>query len=391
MMYDALPTSVKTGGSPITMAQRTKYNFTITVNKSKVINVTATLEPWSDVKAEDQTIDNAHIELEFYKNSNGTAITEKTFDLYRLNDGSNDINTGVSKATNWGGNYTDKATLNYVNNKWETTWFFEDNKSFYHFRSVKAGITIQGTTNDADDYFVITSGAQDGHDYHWGAPIKKDATITYNTSNGYADIISPAIGATNSAINMTELHMMSNINVVLRTTTTTNAVALEDASNNQCKVTLTYFYKDGTVNMGNGLVKTTGSLDDGTNGVFSAPTKGTAPDGTGYIKTTNPFTFAVVPQALKRTGNDDHLYVGITIKTPDNNQYYVVEKLSDILATANDGSQNQTTRENIAFWYPNHSYTYTFTITKAGISNVTCTVEKWKEVTAENQNISLEN
>ena len=182
---------------------------------------------------------------------------------------------------------------------------------------------------------------------------------------------------------------MSNINVVLRTTTTSNAVALEDASNNQCVVTLTYFYKDGTVNMGNGLVKTTGDLNDGTNGVFSAPDKGTAADGTEHIKT-NPFTFAVVPQALKRTGEGDHLYVGITIKTPDNNQYYVVEKLSEITATANDGSQNQTTDGKIDFWYPNHSYTYTFTITKAGISNVTCTVEKWKEVTAENKTITLE-
>ena len=390
MMYDALPASEKTGGSPITMTQGTKYNFTITVNKSKIINVTATLEPWSNVTAEDQTIDNAHIALNFYNNTSGTAITKKTFDLYRLNDGSDNINTGVSAATNWGGHYTDKATLTYANNKWETNWFFEDNKSFYHFRSVNENIKIKESNTDTNDYFVITSGAQDGNDYHWGAPIKKDATITYSTSNGYADIISPAIGATNSAINMTELHMMSNINVVLRTTTSTNAVALEDASKNQCVVTLTYFYKDGTVNMGNGLVKTTGDLDDGKNGVFSAPATGIAPDGTGYIET-NPFTFAVVPQALKRTGEGDHLYVGITIKTPDNNQYYVVEKLSDIIAKTNGGSQNQTASNKIDFWYPNHSYTYTFTITKAGISNVICTVEKWKEVTADNQNISLEN
>jgi len=175
--------------------------------------------------------------------------------------------------------------------------------------------------------------------------------------------------------------------VVLRTTKTANAVALE-SGDEQCVVTLTYFYKDGTVNMGNGLVKTTGTLDDGTNGVFTKATAGTVADGTGYIKT-NPFTFAVVPQALTRTLGDN-LYVGITIKTPDNNQYYVVKSLAEIVASANGGSQNQTTNGKIDFWYPNHNYTYTFTLTKAGISSVTCTVQGWVDVTATNKDITLE-
>ena len=84
------------------------------------------------------------------------------------------------------------------------------------------------------------------------------------------------------------------------------------------------------------------------------------------------------------------MYVGITIKTPDNNQYYVVKKLSEIVASANGGSQNQTANSAITYWYPNHNYTYTFTLTKAGIKNVTCTVEKWTEVTAKDQTITLE-
>ena len=75
---------------------------------------------------------------------------------------------------------------------------------------------------------------------------------------------------------------------------------------------------------------------------------------------------------------------------PDDNQYYVVKSLADIIATANGSSQNQTTNEEINFWYPNHSYTYTFTLTKAGIKDVTCTVEDWINVTADNKDISLE-
>lgn len=389
MMLDALNSGQSTSAASLAMAQGKNYVFTITVGKSKIINVTAKLEPWVDVEAANQNMDNSHISLTLFNNASGTAATK--FDLYRLNDESDEINTGVSNSKKWGGNYTDKASLTAgSNNAWTTAWFFENNKSFYHFRTVNEGIKIEGTTDNAvDDYFVITSGTQADHDYHWGAPFLTSTTspIQYSKTEGYAATLSPAIGATNSTINMTELHMMSNINVVLRTTTGSNAVKLED-NGNPCVVTLTHFYKDGKVYMGNGLVETTGTLNDGTNGVFDLSATGTEADGTDYTKT-KPFTFAVVPQALKPEGTGD-IYVGITIKTPDDNQYYVVKKLADIIATANGGSQNQTTNGKVDFWYPNHNYTYTFTLTKAGISNVTCTVEKWVNVTAENKDISLE-
>ena len=385
MMLDALNQGKSTSVTSLTMAQGNNYVFTITVGKSKIINVTAKLEPWVDVTAANRDMDNSHISLDLYTSS-GDASTN--FDLYRLNDASAEINTGVSTAKNWGGNYTDKAELTQSGNTWTTNWFFEDNKSFYHFRTVKAGTTIQGSTDAAvDDYFEITSGVQDNaHDFHWGAPFVKsgNSPIQYSTSDGYTATLSPAIGATNSTISMTELHMMSNINVVLRTTKTANAVALE-AVDKQCEVTLTYFYATGQVKMGNGLVTPTGAL---TSATFTAPKAG-IDDTDATYKKTGAFTYAVVPQALTRTLGDN-LYVGITIKTPDNNQYYVVKSLAEIVASANGGSQNQTTNGKIDFWYPNHNYTYTFTLTKAGISSVTCTVQGWVDVTATNKDITLE-
>lgn len=371
--------------STITMEKGRNYVFNITVGKSKIINVTATLEPWIDVTAADQTMDNSHISLDLFTNGSGTA--SDNFDLYRLNDPSAQINTGESTAKNWAGNYTDKAGLTHQGTKWITNWFFDNNKSFYHFRTVNQGTTIKESDTDEDDYFEIESGAQASHDYHWGAPFNSSTTspIQYDKAKGYTDFLSAAIGATNSTINLTELHMMSNINVVLRTTKTSNAVDLE-VGTDQCEVTLTHFYANGQVKMGNGLVTTTGSLT--ASAAFTKPTAGIdATDGT--YKKTGSFTFAAVPQALTRTSGDN-LYVGITIKTPDNNQYYVVQKLSEIKATANGGSQNQVTDSKIDFWYPNHRYTYTFTLTKAGINDVTCTVSDWVTVTADNQDISLE-
>lgn len=389
MMLDALNKGQKTNATSITMEKGKNYVFTITVGKSKIINVTATLEPWTDVTAEDQTMDNSHITLNLFTNTNGTACDN--FDLYRLNDTSVEINTGASDATNWGGNYTDKAVKEKKDGKWETSWFFENNKSFYHFRTVKEGTEIKEKDTDKDDYFEISSGAQDDdHDYHWGAPFINTTTspIQYSTSDGYTSFLSPAIGATNSTINLTELHMMSNINVVLRTTKSTSPDHVElEVGSNQCEVSLTYFYANGQVKMGNGLVSTSGDLESSK--AFTKPDTGIDVTSDTKYNTTGIFTFAVVPQPLVReTG--PNLYVGITIKTPDNNQYYVVEKLSEIVASKNGGSQNQTASEKIAFWYPNHNYTYTFTLTKTGIKNVTCTVEDWVKVTANNQDITLE-
>lgn len=387
MMLEALNIGQKTSVTSLTMAQGKNYVFTITVGKSKIINVTAKLEKWVDVEAANKEMDNSHISLDLFT-SQGDASTN--FDLYRLNDEAAAISTEAGNSKNWGGNYTDKAALTQKGTTWETTWFFDNNKAFYHFRTVNKDTEIKGASdNTVDDYFEMTSGAQANHDYHWGAPFIKSTTspTTYSTSDGYTNYLSPAIGATNSIISMTELHMMSNINVILRTTKTANAVSLEDASKNQCEVSLTYFYAKGQVKMGNGLVSTTGNLTSSAS--FTVPAKGIDETDATY-KQTGAFTYAVVPQALVRTGSGEHLYVGITIKTPDNNQYYVVKDLSKIVATANNGSQNQTSDAAISYWYPNHNYTYVFTITKAGIDKITCTVEGWTDVTADNKNISLE-
>ena len=117
-------------------------------------------------------------------------------------------------------------------------------------------------------------------------------------------------------------------------------------------------------------------------------------DGKKYsTKKTGAYTFNVIPQALKRgtdTDTAEDFYIGITIKTPDNNQYYVVKRLSEIKATAIGTSQNQANNSEIKYWYPNHSYTYTFTITKKGIESITCTLADWVNVTGENINIDLE-
>lgn len=359
MMLSAL-NGTSGSATSITMGQGKNYVFNLTVDK-KTVDVTASVEPWSDVDATNQDLDNSRGTMSFYT---GGANSTDAFDLYRLAD------SGNTSATNWGGNYTDKLALSALTSgsSWTTSWFFENDASYYHFRSVNTGTKIKEDNTANDDYFDIQSGS---NDYLWGAPIKSGSTIAYDTNTGYTSIISPAIGSTSSAINITKFHMMSNINVILRTTKTADAIVLQNTQSKQCTVSLTYFYANGQVKIGNGLVTPTGGISASAN--LTAPTT-TIDESDNTYKKTEAFTYSVVPQALVRTSGENPK-VGITIETPDGNKYYIKD-LSAIPENVSGGSA-------IARWLPGRSYTYTFTLTKTGITNVTASVQDWVNVTAE--------
>ncbi len=415
MIYDALKDATGVTIDKIKMEQQKCYNITIKINKTAIDNVTATLEDWTYVNAPGKDLYNSYINLTIYSATGGGC---DNIDLYRLKDGDGNIYTDQTSPTadskkfyNWKGNYTDKATINKRDGattgdgKYTTNWFFEDNKTFYHFRTVKQGTVID--IESPKDKFTINSGAQDDdHDFHWGAPMKSGATFKYNfrgtdQTEGYGENIYKAIGSTKDEIKITELHMMSNINIVLETTATSegNHVNLSGA-----KVYLTKFVTQGTVDMGTGLV----TPDD--NPISTSDVIITSPSVSGYWETTDvktkPFTYSVVPQPLTR-GSSDEDFIGVTIVTSDNNQYYIVKDLSKIFASSTtqgdhsvddpnqptaSESSDEATKQNayITRWYPNHSYTYTFKITKKGIESITATLQEWTIVNAANKDIDLE-
>lgn len=429
-----------TNPTKVTMAQGKNYKLKITVNKTQISAVTATIAAWSDITAENLNIDNAHFTITDIYNPSGTA--ETGVHLFRIPETLENILTsgGIpeGKGIAYQGKYSDdEATMTAPasgSNVWSTNWYFNDNKTLYHIRSLN-DLACKGKTASADKanlgndgnntYFTMVNGAQASSDYHWGAPMQADGSGTstkfqYDETYGFKAHLHKGLPAmTNTAekpINITELHMMSNINVVVRTPGTVssgtvtygaNGVKLVDDTQ-QTVVTITRLYNKANVDMGIGLVTVDNSetnsetgLNQITAGVKAGETM-TAPDNTLEQKTgsdnktyiaTKPFTFAVVPQSLKRgsaTDKTEDYYVGITIKTPDNNEYYVIKKLCEILPTNVGTSQNQTTDKAITRWYPNHSYTYTFTITKKGIEAITCTVANWVDITAADTPIDLE-
>ena len=401
LIFDALKEYAANNGlstseeSKYTMEQGKNYVLTITVNKTQIANITATLAKWEDVAAKEQELYNSYVTLSL-KNTEGTAC--ENFDLYRLGVGDGYIHTSQTTGSTaddyenyvWGGNYTDKATLSkaddYATSKqWKTTWFFDDNKTFYHFRTVNKNTIIKENNSDTDDYFEIQDGAVDDVDPHWGAPLKSGITepakqykttanTTGNAHEGYTDIIYKAIGSTTDAIAIQEFHMLSEIQVIVKTKSEAEGgVKLKDGDV-YTTVTLYQFARNGQVKMGNGFV--TAQEPYTHSQALTQPATFFATDPT----VTNAFTWRVVPQSLNR-GTTKADKVAIKIQTPDNNLYYCIEDLSTI---APQGSSP------ITHWLPNHRYIYTFVISKKGIDQITCTVADWIDVKAADKDITLE-
>lgn len=351
-----------------TMAQEKRYVFNITVAKNKIQNITATLVDWNDVVANNETVDNSHIQ--FTLDQKGDPCTDLhiyrapvdlgniyTTDAY-LTDKSDDVTAKAGVA------YTDKATLSLESPYTATNWYYDNNRTAYHFRSINTAADNARLSDGTA--FTMTAGT----DYHWGAPMSSVSSIKYN--NGYVSNISKAINSatTDTQIKITELHMMSQIVVKLKTTDDASKINLTGAT-----VTITKLAETGTVDMGIGKITPVTSYKN------LAMTAGAD----------NTFTLLVVPQDLVR-GSDTDDYVGITIHTSDNNEYYIVEKLSNIIASsvADVNMTNQVASQAIKVWEPGQTYTYTFTLKKTEIKNITATLASWNDVTGANTNLDLE-
>lgn len=383
------------GESSITMEQGKNYQFKIKVNKKQIESITATLADWVKVEAADQSMDNAHVQFTFAAPT-GTNCTE--FQFYRLKEAlTGCITTEPSyTAESFSGDYKNEgaATIEAMtgaSGKYQATgWFYDDNKTAYHFRTLNALAADEEGTDGADkseniknvsdkSVFTMKAGAE-SKDYHWGAPMKTDPTQTesYSSTEGFKNCIHKGVISTTSDLKITELHMMSNIYITLKTTTGSNQVDLSGAT-----VTLTQLSTEATVDMGIGLVT---PLDP-----VSPTTWASATQSTNEVS--GCFSCAAIPQILVRGDGPTHTdtdYVGITITTSDGNKYYIVKELSDLTANLVTGGHKVEEGFAIERWYPGHKYYYTFTITKKGIENITCTVADWISVTAAEKDLDLE-
>lgn len=393
-LYEALEgkRGVTSDGSKITLEQGKNYELRIKVSKQRINNITANIVDWVKVTADEQNPSNAYITLSL-SDPSGNACND--FDFYRCNDPYSTPQTEdpADKHYNWLTGYDGPATLTALKSDktpaigtdpidhYTTNWFFESNKDFYHFRTVNHS-TVITTDATGGDFFAINSTTDNGYDPHWGAPMKSSPTLKYDPDKGYASSIYWAIGATKDRIKITEMHMMAQVNVILKTGTGSDKVILKDDSDNTATVKLVRYFSNGKVLLGNGQVQTTGTT---TSTYFKVPSTYFTTDN----EVTDKYFYNVVPQALSRgSAVDEH--VGIEITTPDGN-VYKVNDLTTIKASSVDASQkDQTVNEAITRWFPGHIYTYSFYLSKTEITDITATITNWIEVTTPDTPIQIE-
>lgn len=390
-------------GTNVKLEQSKNYEINVRVSKKRIDEITATVVPWATVAGKEKEVNNAYITLNLYNSATGDVITSNPPKFYRLDDPSTNFIFNDNDWVNykWYTTYerhTDDLEWDATNSCWKSKWYFENNRASYHFRMTNddANVNIPGSTGTnpfaGADYLNITTNSTD---IWWGAPMRSGANLVYDFANdsqdtsapkgGYSSSLHWGIAATEDTVKMTLLHIKSQIDVVLKTSTLADgvtpapdAVKLQDGVNNAV-VKVVRAYSTASVELGRGMVKTTGTTGDL---ALNQPTS--------YFKTdkveTNPYWLYYVPQPLSNGSN----YVGIEITTPDGN-IYKINRLSDITVSSvsSGNGQGQTTDTAITRWLPNHHYTYTFTLKKTEVT-ATATVTKWNEVTADKEDVTIE-
>ena len=390
------------------------YIFTLTVGKKMIDNITASVVEWEDVNAEETTPTNARITVSLL--DNGTKKTgDADFDLFRFAEISSTINDDF-EGYEWVKGYApadNKAKLDEnssgtgIYTAKETTdpykvWYWPDNKTFYHFRTVSPKTTPSWKVEEHQegepavttyDYITLT-GAENYTDVCWGAPFYKinvtgSERLSYDVDERGFDgtstsehQISKAIGPTDGIINMVMFHMMSDITIKLKTTTGDDKVIIKGAH-----ISISNVKPTGEVRMGNGLVTTTGTVGTVTGTVVDDP------DETGDTDYSDQkWHYGFVPQSLDGGNNevitDD---IVLTITTTDNNQYIIDLKnlvnttySNKLIANPYTANGNKITR-----WYPNFKYVYTFKLKKTGIAEISATLADWETVTAGDDNVQI--
>lgn len=369
------------------------YEFTFTVGKTKIEKVTAKVADWETVVAENHFPSNAHVVLRL--EDRGEVITENAH-IYRAPERTDalipdhDITKVQGMGYNWAKKYEQPNVYNHDTKTLAATWYWPDNKTFYHFRAVApTTVTVVPEPQTSDDScYVELTAAENYTDVRWGAPFfeKEPSDPTSNKekfdygpeTNGFDGLdpdaqgyvadqhqIYHAIGATEDDINLILFHAMSDVTIKVVSPTGDAQVAVEGA-----KIQLRNIYTQGQLMMGNGLVK---GIGDKTNYDF----QGSAPI----------WKYGAIPQDLSG--------VMLDITTTDNNHYKV--NLGAVYASSvtnknlkNPYTGSAQTGYKIDRWYPGFKYEYTFELRKAEVHLLKCTILDWEEVVAGDDNVQIQ-
>ena len=360
------------------------YVFKLRIGKTKIKEITATILEWETVTADTHTPSNAKVTLNL---EDRTGTKEDAY-IYRAAETTTKITGDIlseGKGYVWDTGYgnADRNAYTAYTHALSKSWYWPDNKTFYHFRAIAPQAAPAPTTVDGKDCVALTSGDPPYTDVCWGAPFPKmepSTKFVYSLTNGFAGTdghqIHYAIGATESPLKLLLFHVMSDVTINISSVTGDAKVNLGDGTSTATKIELKNIYTEGRVQLGNGLVLGTGTQT----GTHTFPLQG----GT-TLKWSN---YGAIPQSLAG--------VVLEITTPDHNHYLI--DLASVKASASNISSKNVQNPYaivdgkciINRWYPDYKYTYSFTLSKKGVTGITCTILEWEEVTADDEVIQIQ-
>lgn len=362
------------------------YVFKLRISKTKIKEITATILDWETVTATEHTPSNAKVTLNL---EDRTGTKENAY-IYRAAETTANITGDIlseGKGYVWATGYEGPNAYTASGNTLNSTWYWPDNKTFYHFRAIVPQSAPALTTVDGNDCVALASG-DTYTDVCWGAPFPEmepgnpssnTTKFVYSLTNGFAGTdghqIHYAIGATESPLKLLLFHVMSDVTFKISSVTGDAAVDLGDGTSTKTKIKLKNIYTEGRVQLGNGLVLGSGTQT----GTHTFPLQG----GT-TLKWSN---YGAIPQSLAG--------VVLEITTPDNNHYLI--DLASVKASASNISSKNVQNPYaivdgkciINRWYPDYKYTYSFTLSKKGVTGITCTILDWEEVEADDEVIQI--
>lgn len=379
--------------------QGKNYVFKITVNKTGIDNIEATVKDWEDVTAGNEApviniVTNYGDPTTGGTNPSVSTFTKDYTFLRSLNNpaGSpaSDINQGY-KDNRWMKNGTtsykmyDEATGNT-----ESPLYWSDHSSHYFFRGVYPRLGTSGDgvpvksqiiENTVTYDVIAVNNEKYTHDEASGH-CPSDLLIAYphpyeDAENQYAtqcrhnqDIETNGICATEGKIVMNFEHAMSQVEVKLVTNITqgaTNSVTFDKNT----KVEIIGGYKDGYI-----------LLKDGSSNFYGktvADYKMHREHESTNAAYHNDYLDAIIPQSLVAAdGTTPTLKFKITVKSENHASDTDVDTYETVMGIKDIPIQGGS-KTNI--WEPGKKYIYTLTITKTGIVSV-ATIKDWEEVEA---------
>ena len=346
-----------TGASKVTEAGK-NYIINVIVDKTGISHVSATVANWTDVTA-DEVAPKINVTADW---GSGTGSMTNTFSFYR----STSLGTGYGTVENIS-YYKSNSEVTY-SEAWSMspTLYWPDHNTHYQFRAVcPATVTTTGDGTEGDGILdnprVITANGSQvikvkNESYSTGyssnlmiaRPEVAEGVQCNNSDHTQQYLYSVGICATEGTIKLNFRYTMSQVEVNLSTTETTNQVNLTNA-----KVELVNVYDHGNVKLGDRTID------------FTDYSRG---DYTLHATSTSTQRLdAVIPQTFSSTKFKITIYKNGNPEQGVDDIYY-----ADISNTSGG-------------WVAGNHYKYNLTVTKTEVQ-VSATLTDWTTVTSS-QNI----